>query len=358
MTAQNQSALRAESFRFLTALLESRGPSGFETEPQQVFTDYTRSFAQSQGTDSYGNAWAAVGPAEAPVVLVTGHGDEIGLIINRVEDNGYLRVFPIGGVDPQTLIARRAWIVGTDGRRHTAVVGALAIHLQDKENPKVPKLWDLFLDVGADSAAAVAEMGIRVGCWATLQESWQLLPNNRIISRALDNRIGVFAAAETLRLLAEDTAKLQHRVVAVSTVQEEIGGVGAEMVARRLKPSRAFVVDVTHATDVPGANHARHGYCKLGGGPAITHGAANHRALLAHVIRTAEDLKIPLQHEAANRYTGTDTDNIYRRMEGVPSVLVSLPNRYMHTTAEMSSLQDLEQIPRLLAGAIRALTPA
>ncbi len=351
-----QTCMNEKEFEFLTNLLQARGPSGYEEKPQQVFLDYCGQFADDTGSDSYGNSWAAVGPKDAPVILVAGHGDEIGLIVNRVEENGFVRFFAIGGVDPAILIARRVWVQANNGELVAGVVGALPIHLQDKDSAdKTPKIWDLFLDVGATSADEAKAMGVSVGCHATLQETWMLMPGNRIVSRALDNRIGVFAAARAIQILAPIADTLPFRVVAVSTVQEEIGAIGAEMVTRRFCPTACIVVDVTHATDVPGCNQNRYGAVSLGRGPTITHGAANHRGLLQHLLQTADQQKINLQHEAANRYTGTDTDHMYRRLEGVPSVLVSLPNRYMHTTAEMSSLDDLVQIPQLVAAAIKTM---
>jgi putative aminopeptidase FrvX len=174
------------------------------------------------------------------------------------------------------------------------------------------------------------------------------LRNDLAIARAFDNRIGTFAVAEALRLLSETTRKLNAEICAVSNIMEEVGCLGARQIAYTLKPDVAIVVDVTHATDYPTVSQAQHGDIKMGKGPALTHGGPNHAEVVARLESVAAARKIPLQHEAISSTSGTDTDVIFWTRGGIPSALVSLPNRYMHSPVEVVSLKDLELIPQLM----------
>jgi endoglucanase len=216
--------------------------------------------------------------------------------------------------------------------------------------PKPPKIHDLFIDIGVSSRAD-AEKLIRIGDPITLVDEFELLRNDLAVARAFDNRIGTFAVAEALRLLSEpaNRKKLKAEICVVSNIQEEVGCLGARLIAYSLHPDAALVVDVTHATDYPTVNQAQHGDIKIGSGPSITHGGPNHAAVVERIETVAADAKIPLQHEAISSTSGTDTDVIFWTRGGIPSALISLPNRYMHSPVEVVSLKDLEQIPRLMA---------
>jgi putative aminopeptidase FrvX len=229
------------------------------------------------------------------------------------------------------------------------VVGNVAPHLtkQDKDR-KVPEIQDLFIDIGVANKKE-AEKLVRIGDPMTLDDQFELLRNDLAIARAFDNRIGTFAVAEALRLLYPQRKKLKAEVCAVSNIMEEVGLLGARQIAYALKPDVAVVVDVTHATDYPTVNQAQHGDIKIGQGPTITHGSCNHPEVIARLEAIAEAEKIKLQHEATSATSGTDTDVIFWTRGGIPSGLVSLPNRYMHSPVELVSLADLEQIPKLLA---------
>jgi endoglucanase len=354
-----------DDLEFLRRLTAAAGPSGFETPVQRVWVEQVRDAAANVQSDAYGNVWAELLPgrksrrSEAPpTVLVAGHADEIGLMINHIETSGLLRVVPIGGVDAAILPGRRVIIHGPDGPI-PAVIGAVPIHLQThKGERRTPRIDEVFLDGGFTSEQEVRDAGLRVGLPVTLADGFERIGERRVISRALDNRIGVWTAATVLRRLAARRRELHVRVIALSTVQEEIGGIGALVATRTIDPDLAFVVDVTHATDVPGVPAARHGKVTLGGGPTLTHGTSNHPALVRRLGDVAKRCEIPIQHEASSRYTGTDTDLIYRSTRGIPSALVSLPNRYMHTPAEMIDLSDLEKVAALLVETILDLRPA
>jgi endoglucanase len=228
------------------------------------------------------------------------------------------------------------------------VVGNVAPHLMKSGGErKVPKIEDLFIDIGVSSRRA-AERLVRVGDPITLSDSFELLSYDLAVARAFDNRVGTFAVAETLRLACENKGRLKAEILGVSNILEEVGLLGARQIAYTLKPDLALVVDVTHATDYPTVSQRQHGDVKLGRGPAVTHGVCNHPEVVARLESVARAQKIKLQHEAASGTTGTDTDVIFWTRGGIPSGLVSLPNRYMHSPVELVSLKDLEEIPRLL----------
>jgi endoglucanase len=231
------------------------------------------------------------------------------------------------------------------------------VHLQDRTSErKPPKIEDLFIDCGFTDAAQAAQAA-PIGTPITLASTFTRLGTALATSRVFDNRIGIFSAAETLRRVAKHRKKLRVRLVALSTVQEEIGTVGAEFATRTIDPDIALCVDVCHGTDVPGINQAKYGKVTLGGGPTVTHGTANHPLLVRRLVETARRWGIPLQHEASSRFTGTDTDAIYRATRGIPSALVSLPTRYMHTPSEVIHLGDLEHLVQLLTHTVLDLKP-
>jgi endoglucanase len=235
------------------------------------------------------------------------------------------------------------------------VVGNVAPHLSAHDGErKHPKIHELFIDIGVSSTKEAEEL-VQIGDPITLNDEFDLLRNDLAVARAFDNRIGTFAVAEALRLLADSKTKLHAEICAVSNIQEEVGLLGARQIAYSLKPDVALVVDVTHATDYPTVNKAQHGNVKIGKGPTITHGGCNHPEVVARIEKIAKAEKILLQHEAMSSTSGTDTDVIFWTRGGIPSALISLPNRYMHSPVEVVSLADLEKIPQLLAGFARSL---
>jgi endoglucanase len=230
------------------------------------------------------------------------------------------------------------------------VVGNVAPHLtRGDSEAKAPKIHELFIDIGVASKEAALKL-VRIGDPITLNDRFEMLRGDLAVARAFDNRIGTFAVAETLRLLKPMAKKLNVEVCAVANVQEEVGLLGARQIAYSLHPETALVVDVTHATDYPTVDQRAHGDIKLGGGQALTHGGCNHPAVLQRLEAVAAKKKIPLQHEAMSATSGTDTDVIFWTRGGIPSGLISLPNRYMHSPVEMVNLKDLEFIPELMAG--------
>jgi len=341
--------MREQSLNFLQTLVNTPSPVGHEVRGQRVWLDYVRQFADETFSDTYGNCVAVLNKGGSPRLMLAGHADEIGLNVCYINDEGYLYVRRMGGVNPAITKAQRVMIHTRNGPVK-GVVGNVAPHLMKEErDPKPPKISDLFIDIGVASRKE-AEKVVRIGDPITLSDEFDSLRNDLAVGRAFDNRIGTFSVAEALRLLKERKVKLQAEVCAVSNVQEEVGLLGARQIAYSLKPDVALVVDVTHATDYPTVNKSQHGDVKVGKGPTITHGGCNHPEVMARVEQIAKAKKIPLQHEAMSSTSGTDTDAIFWTRGGIASGLISLPDRYMHSPVEVISLKDLEMIPELLAG--------
>lgn len=352
--------MTAPSRDFLRRLLDAPGPSGFERAPARVWRAEAEQFAEVR-LDPNGNSYATVGPRSAsrarpPRLMLAGHIDEIGIMITHVDEEGFLHFDPIGGWDSQIFVGQRVVLLGREG--HVAgVIGKQAIHMMKTEDrDKVSKVSDLWIDIGAGSRAQALER-VRVGDAGVLASNVLELPNDRIVSRSLDNRTGAFVVLEALRLLAAEPPEVE--VTAVATTQEEISysGGGARSSAQGLEPMAAVVVDVTHATDFPGAEKKRHGEVKLGGGPVLPRGSAVSPVVFELLVEAAEAEAIPYTLSAAPRMTGTDADAIFTAHRGIPTGLVSIPNRYMHSPNEMVAWEDLHQAARLLAAFARRLTP-
>ena len=353
-------SIRPESLAFLKELLDTPSPSGFEREGQRVWMKYARQFATKAWNDSYNNCFASFGPEgkDVPTLAICGHADEIGLMVNHFDDKGFVYAKAIGGIDVGSIVGKRVrFNSSVSGVKNPVIglIGATAIHLQDKsQDGKVRKLHELFIDIGAVSADD-AKSKVAIGDAGVFLDGFMQLSDDIIVARALDNRIGTWIAAEALRLIAARASELKVRVVAVSTVQEETGLRGAQMIARSLAPSVALITDVGHATDSPGINHAQHGFFKLAAGPKIAVGGAMQPEVVARLTAVAASLSIPLQLAATPGGSGTDTDAIFVN-GGIPCGLVSLPIRYMHTTVEMTSLRDLNRIAHLFAGFALSMT--
>jgi endoglucanase len=340
--------MRAESLDFLQQLLNTPSPSGFETRGQRVWLDYVKRFADATETDAYGNAVAWFNKGGSPRLMLAAHADEIAMTVNFINEQGFIHVRKVGGIDPAITKAQRVTI-HTRGGPVRGVVGNVAPHLMKLEGePKPPKIHDLFIDIGVSSRKETEKL-VRIGDPITLVDEFEILRGDLAVARAFDNRIGTFAVAEALRLLHDGKGRLNAEICAVSNVQEEVGCLGARQIAYTLKPDAALVVDVTHATDYPTVSQAQHGDIKVGKGPALTHGGPNHAEVVVRLEKIAAQKKIHLQHEAISSNSGTDTDVIFWTRGGIPSALISLPNRYMHSPVEVVSLKDLEQIPQLMS---------
>jgi endoglucanase len=340
--------VRDASLQFLRRLINTPSPPGHEARGQRVWLGYVEPFAEETFTDAYGNTVAVLNKGGSPRLMLAAHADEIAMAVNYINEQGFIYVRKLGGIDPAITKAQRVTIHTQNGPVK-GVVGNVAPHLTktDKDR-KVPEMHELFIDIGAPSRKE-AEKLVRVGDPITLNDEFDLLRGDLAVARAFDNRIGTFAVAEALRLLSKSSAKLKAEVCAVSNIMEEVGLFGARQIAYSLHPDLALVVDVTHATDYPTVNQAMHGDIKLGQGPALTRGGPNHPALVQRLEEIARQCKIKVQHEAVSATSGTDTDVIFWTRGGIPSALISLPNRYMHSPVELVNLKDLTQIPELMA---------
>jgi putative aminopeptidase FrvX len=338
---------------FLLRLLETPSPSGFEANLQRIWLRHVSEFVAEIGNDSYGNAWARIDGSGGPRLMIEAHADEIGFMVSHVSDDGYLRVVRIGGSDVAIARGKRVKILAGSAEIG-GVLGNTAIHLRDKKEDKVPEGHELYVDIGANSRAEVEKMGIRVGLPIVYDADASFFGDHRLIGRAIDNRIGGYVIARVLERLSGEYSGAAS-VMGVNAVQEEIGGNGARMVTYRLEPDVAIVIDVTHATDSPGISAEKHGKVTLGAGPSISHGTANHPLVVERLMQVAAEKGIPVQHEASSRSTGTDTDDVFVSKRGVPSALVSVPLRYMHSPAEMVDLRDVENVIDLIEGFARSL---
>ena len=344
------------SFSFLKRLLDTPGPSGYESAVANVWREEARAFAHEVRGDVAGNSIAVVNPDGTPTIMLDGHIDEIGVIVQYIDDEGYVHIGPIGGWDPQVLVAQRIRFLGAEGDVF-GVIGKKPIHLMKTEDrEKASKMTDLWVDIGAANKEE-AEQWIAVGDAGVIDARTIEFPNGRIVSRSIDDRIGAFVVLEALRRYAEKPGAA--RVVAVATTQEEIAyhGGGALVCASCLDPQMAIVVDVTFATDHPGIEKKEVGDHRMGSGPVISRGSLISPVVFRLLAATAKANRIPYTVHAAGRDTSTNADAIHIAREGVATALVSIPNRYMHSPNEMVSLEDVDRAATLLAETCRAVTP-
>jgi putative aminopeptidase FrvX len=339
---------------FLKTLLSTPGPSSFEARVAGVWSQQAASYGAEVGSDTYGSAYATFGKAAYPKVMVSGHLDEIGLMITHINKQGFLFFKGIGGWDSQQLVGQRVRIIGTKGDV-LGVIGKKAIHLMNAEDQKkVSRIEDLWIDIGAnDDADAAAH--VEVGSVAVLEQPYLELLNGRIACKAIDNRIGCYIALEAAHRAAN--AKARAQIVAVATVQEEINSqLGAKTTAQLVRPDVAIVVEVTHATDIPGVSQEQHGTISLGSGVTLRTGSVVHRGVYSMLVAAAKAESIPYSVRTVPQSTSTDADVIAPVGAGIPTAVVSIPNRYMHSANEMIDLNDLEQVIRLITAFITSLS--
>src|SRR6187397_368648 len=348
-----------KSFQFLRSYINNASPVGFETWGQKLWIEYLKPYVDSHYVDPYGTAVGIINPDNKFKVVIEAHADEISWFVNYVNPEGLLYLKRNGGVDVQIAPAQRVIIHGKKGPVK-AVFGWPAIHTRlsnpDHKEPQ-PKLDNVFLDCGARNKKEVEQLGIHIGAVDTYQDGFDEVANDYYIGRAFDNRLGGFMIAEVARLLKKNNKKLPYGLYVVNAVQEEIGLRGAEMISRRIKPDIAIVTDVTHDTTTPMINKNIEGDVSCGKGPSLSYAPAVHNKLLAIVEKVAADKKIDVQWRALSRSTGTDTDSFAYANDGCPSVLISIPLRYMHTTVEILHRDDIENTIQLMYETLLILTP-
>ena len=358
MSKQNKTPepiVTKKSLAFFESYINNPSPTGFEWGGQRLWLDYIKPYVDETFTDNYGTAVGVINPEAEYKVVIEAHSDEISWFVNYITNDGLIYVIRNGGSDHQIAPSKRVNI-HTEKGIQKAVFGWPAIHTRhDQEKEETPKIKNIFLDCGCTSKEEVEALGIHVGCVVTYEDEFMVLNDRYYVGRALDNRAGGFMIAEVARLLKENKKKLPFGLYIVNSVQEEIGLRGAEMIADRIKPNVAIITDVTHDTQTPMINKITQGDLACGKGPVLSYAPAVQINLNKWIIDTAEKKGIPFQRQASSRSTGTDTDAFAYSNGGVPSALISLPLRYMHTTVEMIHKDDVDHVICLIYEVVNAL---
>jgi len=330
---------------FLLKILSQVGPSGDEGRASRVWREEAEKFAKKVYTDTHGNTYAEFGDGK-PTLMLAGHIDEIGLMVQYIDDNGFVYISGVGGWDPQVLVGQRVRFIGKDGKVVKGVIGRKPIHiLKPEERDKAVKMEELWVDFGMTKEDL--EKVISVGDYGVLDWDGEFLTDFRLVSRALDDRIGAFIVLEALKFCAQNPG--ETRVVAVATVQEEIGLRGAKTSSYFLNPDIAIAVDVTVATDYPSVDKRTIGDIKLGGGPVLAKGPNINPVVFELLLETAREEGITVQIEASPRGTPTDANFIQMERGGIPTALISIPCRYLHSPSEMVDIRDVEGAVKLIS---------
>ncbi|MFA7687473.1 MAG: M42 family metallopeptidase [Moheibacter sp.] len=343
-----------KSLQFLETYLNTSSPTGYETAGQLVWIDYIKPFVDEIKSDNYGTAYGILNPKAKYKVVLEAHADEISWYVNYISKDGMLYVIRNGGSDAVIAPSKRVHIHTKKGIVQ-GLFGWPAIHIRDREKDEVPKIETIWIDCGANSKEEVEEMGIHVGCVVTYPDEFSVLNDRYFVCRALDNRVGGFMVAEVARMIHENKDKMDFGVYFTNSVQEEVGLRGAEMITKTIRPDVAIVTDVTHDTTTPKISQVKEGEIKCGNGPVITYAPAVQNNLRELLIEAAEAKKIPFQRAASSRVTGTDTDAFAYSNGGVPSALISLPLKYMHTTVEMVHKNDVENTIKLMYESLKKI---
>ena len=339
--------INKKSEKFLSDYINVASPTGFESSGQKLWLDYIKPYIDDYIVDTYGTVVGIINPNEKYKVVIEAHADEISWFVHYITKEGYIYLRRNGGSDHQIAPSKRVNIHTSKGIVK-AVFGWPAIHTRDRANEKSPKPENIFLDCGCNSKEEVEKLGGHVGCVVTYEDNFLKLNDSMYVGRALDNRIGGFMIAEVARILKENKIKLPFGLYITNAVQEEVGLRGAQMIVETIKPNVAIVTDVCHDTTTPMMNKIKQGDQKCGRGPVIFYGPAVQNNLLNKVINVAEENKIKFQRGAVSRATGTDTDAFAFATGGVASALISLPLKYMHTTVETVSKNDVESVIKLI----------
>jgi putative aminopeptidase FrvX len=338
-----------EAEAFLEKYLNNASPTGFETPGQRIWLDYINPYIDEWRSDNYGTVYGIINPEAEYKVVIEAHADEISWFVNYISKDGYIQVIRNGGSDHLIAPSKRVNIHTRKNGIVKGIFGWPAIHVRrGKDADLKPSIENIFIDVGASSKEEVEEMGIHVGCVVTYPDEFMKLNDRFYVGRALDNRLGGFCIAQVARLIKENNIKLPFGLYIVNSVQEEIGLKGAVMIANTIKPNVAIITDVSHDTQTPLMKKKTQGDIAAGKGPDLTYAPAVHNNLLNFIIDTAEEKEIPFQRSASSRFTGTDTDAFAYSNGGVPSALISLPLRYMHTTVESAHIDDVKNVIRLM----------
>jgi putative aminopeptidase FrvX len=356
MSKKHQSFLSNQAIEFLEKYINNAAPTGFEAPGQKLWLNYLKPFIDDQFIDNYGTAVGVINPKADFKVVIEAHADEISWFVNYITNDGFIYLKRNGGSDHLIAPSMRVNI-HTEKGIVKAVFGWPAIHTREPGKEETPSLKNIFLDCGCSSKEEVEKLGVHVGCVATFEDEFTILNKKMFVGRALDNRIGGFMIAEVARMIKETKTKLPFGLYITNSVQEEVGLRGAEMIVQSIRPNMAIVTDVTHDTQTPMLSKITNGDLACGRGPVVTYGPAVHNTVLKMIIDAAQKNKIPFQRAAVSRATGTDTDAFAYATGGVPSALISLPLRYMHTTVESVNKQDVENVIKLIFESLKCIKP-
>lgn len=342
--------MEKKSKQFLYSMLKTASPSGYENDIQKIWMDYAAQYADKIETDIGGNAIAILNPEAEFRIMLAGHCDEIGFVVKRIDENGYIIFGPVGGISHKVAPGLSVEILGSK----SVIPGVIGVNAEHHGGLKDTfEFEDLFFDCGFKDRKE-AEKHVRTGDFAVYRSELTELKNGKLASKGLDNKTGSFIVAEVIRKLSRK--KLNVGVYSVSTTGEEIGLQGAYFAACNIKPDIAVACDVTWATDYPGVNNAKYGEYKIDGGPVLAKGAPVNRKINEMLEESASKLKMKIQIEVTPKVTGTDADRIRFTNGGVPVALVSLPIRYMHSPVETAGLKDIGEVVDLLCTFIQSLT--
>lgn len=343
--------LNKNSIKFLENYIDNPSPTGFESSGQKIWAEYIKPYVDEIHLDNYGTCYGVIKGKKSSDeyrVVIEAHADEISYYVNYITSNGLIYVSRNGGSDHHIAPSKRVHIHTRNKGVVEGLFGWPAIHTRHgKSAVSGPTLDNIFIDVGAETKEEVTEMGVSVGDVITYEDKFKIVNDRYFVGKSLDNKAGGFMIAEVARLLKENKKKLPFDLYIVNSVQEEIGLRGAQMIADTIKPHCAIITDVTHDTSTPMIDPS-HGDVKCGLGPTLTVGPAVHNILLDLIKTTAEKKEIDYQMRPASRSTGTDTDAFAYSNGGTPSALISLPQRYMHTTNEMVNKHDVESVIKLI----------
>ncbi|MBN1436314.1 MAG: M42 family metallopeptidase [Sedimentisphaerales bacterium] len=339
--------MHKDSESFLKDLLEAPSPSGYEAPAAAIWRERVKGHCDEMIADVHGNSIAVLNPKAKFKFMLAGHIDEIGLMVTHVDDKGYVYVAQIGGMDPSLLVGQRVKIMTAKGEVF-GVVGRKAIHLMEPdERTKGVKMENIWVDIGAEKKSDALKR-VAIGDPMVIDVPYRRLDGHKVVSRATDDKAGAFIVAEVIRELSKK--ELNISVIGVATVQEEVGLRGAVTSSYSVNPDAGIAIDVGFASDHPETDPKKIGDVKLGGGPNLHRGPNINQILEAELVKTAKRLKIPYQVTAEPRATGTDANAMQLSRGGTATALVSIPNRYMHTPVEVISLNDCDNIIKLLVG--------
>lgn len=348
--------MQLKNNQFLHNYINNPSPSGFEAGGQKLWLDQITPFVDSHFTDEYGTAVAVINPDAEYRVVIEAHADEVSWMVNYISNDGFIYVRKNGGADPVIAPSKLVHIHTSKGMVK-AVFGWPAVHVRDTKKNEAPAEDTIFIDCGCHSKEEVEDLGIDVGSVITYADQLVELNGRYLVGRALDNRIGGYILAEVARMLKNKRDELPFGLYIVNSVQEEVGLRGAQMIAPRIKPHVSLIVDLTHDTQAPGYNKKKFGDLSCGKGPVITLGPAVHNGLRTLILNVAKEKNIPFQKAIASKATGTDTDSIaYSPNSGV-AALISIAQRYMHTTVEMVHIQDVTHTVQLIYEVLLTLKP-